>query len=353
MAGRVEDDIPVEDNTWVNVRTCDEFADLRDSQLEGPPYWWPDIGPHETSESFSFAHRVRRLGPVTILDADFQTDVWVNGGEVRPHYHVTLPVATPSTATDCGFSVVTEPGCVLVFRPEGKTGISRFVGRLLAVMFDRHAVEEALADALGRAVTSQIDFQPVMPTTTQAVRSWITMVSLFTRELFIPGSVLHHPMVGMPFAESMVRGLLMTADHPYRAALEGEAAEPPPRAIRAAIEIIEAEAHRPLTVSALAARSYVSVRSLQQGFRTHLDTTPMAYLREVRLRRAREDLLKSDPSVDGVASIAHRWGFTNFGRFAAAYACRYGENPAMTLRRSNPTRAEGIRPHSGSHGRHA
>ena len=128
-------------------------------------------------------------------------------------------------------------------------------------------------------MTSQIDFQPVIPTTTGAARGWIKMVSLFTQELFRPGSVLHQPMVGMPFADSMVRGLLMAADHPYRATLEGEATEPPPRAIRTAIDVIEAEAHRPLTVSALAARSYVSVRSLQQGFRAHVGTTPMTYLR--------------------------------------------------------------------------
>jgi AraC-like DNA-binding protein len=277
---------------------------------------------------------MRRLGPVTVLDAEFYNDVWVNGGELRPHYHATLPVVTPSGAMDGDFSVRAESGSVLVYRPEGKAGVSRYVGRLLAVMIDRHAVEDALADALGRSVTSQIDIQPVMATTTHAVRSWIAMVTLFTQQLFRRGSVLHQPMVGMPFADSLVRGLLMAGDHSYRATLDGEAIEPPPRAISMAIDVIEAEAHHPLTVSTLAARSYVSVRSLQEGFRAHFGTTPMAYLRDVRLRRARHDLLESDPSIDTVASVASRWGFSNLGRFAAAYAARYGENPAMTLRRS-------------------
>lgn len=325
--------VMADNNAWVTVRTLDDFADLRKNQLESSPYWWPDIGPLGDTNSFSFTHRIGRLGPVTILDADFHRDVWVNGGEIRPHYHVTLPVATPSAGMDRNVSVVAEPGSAAVYQPEGKAGVSRYVGRLLAVMIDRHAVEDALADALGRSVTSQIDFQPIMPTTTQAVRSWTTMVSLFTEQLFRPGSVLHQPMVGMPFADSLVRGLLLAADHSYRAALEGEASEPAPRAICAAIEVIEAEANLPLTVSALAVRSFVSVRSLQQGFRVHVGTTPMAYLRNVRIRRARQDLLESDPSIDTVASIAFRWGFSNLGRFAAAYAARYGENPAVTLRR--------------------
>lgn len=61
--------------------------------------------------------------------------------------------------------------------------------------------------------------------------------------------------------------------------------------------------------------------------------SPMTYLRQVRLRRAHDELIESDPSVETVASIAKRWGYTNPGRFAAAHAARYGETPAATLRR--------------------
>jgi transcriptional regulator GlxA family with amidase domain len=60
----------------------------------------------------------------------------------------------------------------------------------------------------------------------------------------------------------------------------------------------------------------------------------MAYLREVRLRRAHQHLLDSDPSIVTVASVAYRWGFTNLGRFAAAHAARYSEPPVTTLRRT-------------------
>jgi AraC-like DNA-binding protein len=321
-------------NGWASVPSLDDFAELRLSQLESSSYWWPDIGPLGDTSSFSFTHRMRRLGPITVLDIDFHQGVWVNGGELRPHYHVTLPVATSSTAVDSSLAVVAEPGSVGVYRPEGKAGMSGYVGRLLAVMIDRHAVEDALADALGRSLTSQIDFQPIMSATTQAVRSWITMVSVFTEQLFRPRSVLHQPMAGKPFAESVVRGFLLAADHPYRANLEGEATEAPPRAVRAAIDVIEAEADQPLTVSALAERSYVSVRALQHGFQRHLGTSPTAYLRDVRLRRAHQDLLESDPSTVSVAAVAYRWGFTNLGRFAAAHTARYREPPMRTLRRT-------------------
>jgi AraC-like DNA-binding protein len=54
----------------------------------------------------------------------------------------------------------------------------------------------------------------------------------------------------------------------------------------------------------------------------------MAYLRVVRLRRAHRDLGRSaNPSHSSIASIAHRWGFTHLGRFAAAHQTMFGETP--------------------------
>lgn len=58
--------------------------------------------------------------------------------------------------------------------------------------------------------------------------------------------------------------------------------------------------------------------------------SPMAYLRQVRLARAHEDARRG--GVRSVAEVAHRWGFSHLGRFAAAYAARYGAVPSETLR---------------------
>jgi transcriptional regulator GlxA family with amidase domain len=159
------------------------------------------------------------------------------------------------------------------------------------------------------------------------------MVALFRDQVFRPDSLLNQPLVGLPFVDSLVRGFLLAADHAHREALSRDVRPVTPRAIRSAIEIIEAEADQPLTASALAARTHVSVRCLQQGFRSHLDVSPMEYVRQVRLRRAHQALLDSDPSSVTVASIAYRWGFTNLGRFAAAHTARYRETPTQTLRR--------------------
>ena len=77
----------------------------------------------------------------------------------------------------------------------------------------------------------------------------------------------------------------------------------------------------------------VTPRAVQIAFRRHLDTTPMAYLRIVRLDRAHADLLDADPDgVAAVSEIAARWGFTS-SRFASQYRATYGETPSATLTR--------------------
>ncbi|MGN8048400.1 helix-turn-helix transcriptional regulator [Curtobacterium sp. 22159] len=103
--------------------------------------------------------------------------------------------------------------------------------------------------------------------------------------------------------------------------------------IRTAVEHIQAHAHEPLTVSDVARVADLSVRGLQEAFQRTLDRSPMQYLREVRLRRAHEDLLRAEPGQVAVADVAARWGFTHMGRFSGEYLRRFGEYPKQTLRR--------------------
>lgn len=110
-----------------------------------------------------------------------------------------------------------------------------------------------------------------------------------------------------------------------------------PAALRRAVAFIEDNADRDITPAQVASWAHVSVRSLQVAFRRHLDTTPMAFLREVRMARVRRELVEGDGCV-GVAEIATRWGFLHQGHFGQAYRRAYGETPGATLRREGPAR---------------
>jgi transcriptional regulator GlxA family with amidase domain len=94
---------------------------------------------------------------------------------------------------------------------------------------------------------------------------------------------------------------------------------------------MHAHPDRPFTAATLARTANVSVRTLQAGFQRYTGRSPMAYLCDVRLARAHEDLRAADPSLITVGRIAHRWCFTHLGRFAASYRARYRTTPSQTL----------------------
>jgi AraC-like DNA-binding protein len=310
---------------WAKAKTFDDFTVICCGQS--------NLELSSDPDSFSLTQRGGRIGPVAAAELIVGSDLSTEQCQLCNSYRVLVPLSGHITSVHGRVAVKAEPGAAAVLMPEGHTGSQWAAGtRMLALRFNRCVVHDALSDAIGRQVTSQIDFAPVMPITSAATRSWADMLGLFTDQLLRPNSLVNQPLVGSPFIDSLVRGFLLATNHPHREALTHDGGAIAPRTIRTAIEIIEQEAHLPLTLSSIAARSHASARSLQQGFQRHLDTSPMAYLREVRLHRAHQTLLESDPSTATVASVASQWGFSNLGRFATAYARRYGEVPSVTLR---------------------
>lgn len=110
-----------------------------------------------------------------------------------------------------------------------------------------------------------------------------------------------------------------------------------PRTLRRAIAFIDDHADENITVAEIAASANVTIRALQHAFRRHLATTPMGYVRVVRVRQAHQELLAADPrSGLTVTQIAARWGFFHPGRFARYYRDSYGCAPYRTLLQDGP-----------------
>ena len=95
---------------------------------------------------------------------------------------------------------------------------------------------------------------------------------------------------------------------------------------------IEAHWNEPLCLEALSSATGVSVRSIFHHFRKWRGKTPMAFLKEVRLRQARA-LLQGSPHMT-VTQVAFACGFGNLGHFAADYRKYWGEQPSQTGQRA-------------------
>jgi AraC family ethanolamine operon transcriptional activator len=91
----------------------------------------------------------------------------------------------------------------------------------------------------------------------------------------------------------------------------------------------------PPTISHLCRALDASERTLHEAFRRHLDTTPKAYLKTLRLNAARHDLVKGETRV---TDVALDWGFLHFGWFSQDYRRLFGESPRQTLERGRADR---------------
>jgi AraC-like DNA-binding protein len=105
-----------------------------------------------------------------------------------------------------------------------------------------------------------------------------------------------------------------------------------PVLLRRAMTYIEEHAGKDIGVADVASAIYVTPRALQYMFRRHLDSTPMAYLRRVRLDHVHRALITGDKGNTTVTAAAARWGFAHTGRFAVLYRETYGQSPHVTLR---------------------
>ena len=140
------------------------------------------------------------------------------------------------------------------------------------------------------------------------------------------------PLARHAAQQSLVRGMLDL--FPWRAvdipdALRTERT----RRLRQAAEYVHAYADQAITSADIATAAGMHTRTLQLLMSEHLGSSPTNYVRHVRLDRARQDLLSSEPGSVLVSDVARRWGFGNLGRFSASYAARFGEYPRDTLAR--------------------
>jgi transcriptional regulator GlxA family with amidase domain len=132
-----------------------------------------------------------------------------------------------------------------------------------------------------------------------------------------------------PFAVSIVDALLLGMPHDQSEALASAQPGILPRHVKRCVRYIDENFANDIPVAKLAEIAETSERTLYEGFRNFLDTSPQQYLTERRLKAAREMLTDGGQTV---AAVARLCGFRHLSRFAAAYRKRYLEYPSETAR---------------------
>ena len=82
----------------------------------------------------------------------------------------------------------------------------------------------------------------------------------------------------------------------------------------------------------LCERLQVSRRTVQNSFRSVAETTPLNYLRSVRLNGVRRTLMSTRACELTIGDAAAQWGFYHLSHFAAEYQELFAELPSHTAR---------------------
>lgn len=224
-------------------------------------------------------------------------------------------------------AMVANPGD----RVRGVPGVD---STLLVLSFGTVRTNAYLSRLRGREIGADIRFCSDFDLTAEVAARWHSAVQLLTTELYYSGSLLHQGIGIGPVEELLMSTLLYVQGSTYRDDLVSRPQTISRRTVRAAIEYIEAHLAERISLHDVVHAAGVSERTLQQGFRDELHTTPSAYIRSRRLDRIHEVLTDSLPSDRvTVSDVALRWGYSHLGNFAAAYRTRFGESPSQTLRR--------------------
>lgn len=273
------------------------------------------------------------FGALGLYYLDYGAEVMITPGALENFYLVQIPLAGVAEIASGHERIVSTPRLASVPAPTEHLAMRWGEGTpQLIVWLRRSALEDHLGKLLGRQPRRPVRFDIGMDLTAPAARSWLGVVDMVRHEADNPEGMLGRPLIVRQLECLLSSQLLLAQPHNYSPALNGEQPRIAPPAVRRAMEIIECHAAEPLTVEDVAEAVGVSVRALQEGFRRHLGTTPMSYLREVRLDRVRAELTAAAPEAVTVTDVACRWGFFHPGRFAIAYRERFGEHPSQTLR---------------------
>lgn len=213
------------------------------------------------------------------------------------------------------------------FRP----GFEEIVLRLSA-----ETVRAKLTALMGSLPGRALAFEPMVRLDTKAGGSLCRAVAHFIEEVSF-GDIVRSPAALAEMEQMLVVTFLVCNRSNYSAQLETPERAPASHQMRKVEEFIEAHWNEPLTIEDMSRATALGARSIFHHFKRSRGQSPMNFLKQVRLDRARQMLMRTDAPMS-VTEVSFACGFGNLGHFGADYFRRFGEYPSETARKAKAAR---------------
>ena len=296
------------------------------------------VSPPSPRQSFHWKSDIVIRPGLGVLRRNRYSADWAMGGETNDErLHVVLPIAGVAEAT-IGTKVAGATPLTALIAP---ASLSRHIrlhcvgGEYASVTltFEVEIVSRVLSSMFEGAKLHKLDLAPLLDLENGAGVTFNLLAQSIAAGMLdarLPG---RSPLAMSLLLEAALRLIFEHVPHRLSFRLDRDLLQVAPRHVKRAIDFMHANLHQPLTMMDVAEAGGVSVRSLQAGFRQFKDTTPAAYLRQIRLQAAHAELSSPENRLL-VSEVALKWGFTQMGRFAAQYRAMFGVSPSETARRA-------------------
>lgn len=290
--------------------------------------FWPhqlDLG--SGARAVSFRHHQARCASVSFNALRYGREVAIRVTPSDPAYLVKFTLAGLSELTQQQARAVSHPGMVCVMNPARPFAVHLSADHnQLTLRIDGARLSQFLEAELGYRPRAALEFTTAALLCREQTPGLARLVGSLCEDFDDAHAGLCTTRMAPHIEAALFGSLLTELPHNYSARLLERPQQP--RALGLVRDYIAGHMGEALDLAQLARVAQTSTRALQQSFRQHLGTTPMAYLRDQRLDHAR-DLLHRNRTAS-VTEVALACGFTHLSRFARYYRERFGQAPHNT-----------------------
>ncbi|WP_245436847.1 helix-turn-helix transcriptional regulator [Rhizobium chutanense] len=286
----------------------------------------------ESDAPIGYSCRLAFAEGIEVADCSYRGALTLRREAPSDRMLVVLPRHGGAVFDYVGKPIESVPGHATILECELTAGL-RVSGprHHLGLFIDKTIFTRHLTQMFDRTVTGTVDFFPQIDLSTGPGLALMHVAENLHSGLQESGFLRQSPLALAALRDALTCLLLENFPHRYSDEPVHSIPLPAPRHVKRAIDFMHAHYAEPISLDDLAVAARVSSRTLQEGFRQFRSTTPMSYLKEIRLVAVHRELLEGDYKRS-VASVALKWGFTHVGRFASEYRKRFGQLPSETLK---------------------
>lgn len=254
-----------------------------------------------------------------------------NGEAPKTQACFALPIEVPGSAHMQGRKV--DDNCIFFLRGGEEFMFHMPMGMdMLAITFDQSLFDECLTNFAQPEKITRLLKQPVIKAPAQRfLQCRERLLTLFTEALAT--FALNASPEGERLLEiALLSGLLELLAAPECDASQRQTTSTHSYIVEKLHRLIVSDAMNVPSIFEASRRLHSSRRTVQNSFRAVADTTPLNYLRSVRLNGVRRDLMSTRAADASIADIASRWGFFHMSHFAEDYQALFNELPSQTPR---------------------